>query len=90
MTLTSPRRTRKYDDILLSDESVDSFEAVTSQPENLARDTIDFGVVLGTFHRLGIFFNSKDAFPTSRARKSDCVAADTRECIDNNGFVLGR
>ena len=87
--LTSPRRASKYNDIVLSNESLEDVEAIPSMEYYFLFDTVNLCIVFGALHRFGIFLNGEDLVPSSRARKGDSIATYTCESIDYDGLLLG-
>ena len=62
---TAPWRAREYDDVLVACKSIDCVETVASQPKDLARDTVYFGIMLCAFHRLGVLLDGEDTLTTT-------------------------
>jgi hypothetical protein len=64
-THTSPWRAGEYDHVLIAREPINRIETVSRQPEDLARDAVDFRIVLSALHRLGVLLDRKHAFPSA-------------------------
>jgi hypothetical protein len=90
MLLTAPGWAGKDDHVLVASEPGDGLEAVASEPEDFVRDTIEFGIVLCAFHRLGVLFDGEDALPATGACKGDSISAYACKSIDNDGLILRR
>jgi hypothetical protein len=90
LPLTTPRRACENEHILIACKPIDSLKTVTIQPEDLARNTIDFGIVLCAFDRLGVFLDGEDAFPAAGSCKGNGISAYTSEGIHDYSLLFWR